>query len=261
MAEETIFDEGNTETPVEPTIPLPQGDYLNALVGEDKKFKSVEDLAKGKLESDQFIQRLQQENEGIREELKTRVTLQEFMDQMNQQAKQVPQKAAEETPSAFEQAPAEPQKSGISPEDLESLLEKKLSEREQISNSQRNLKQVTAKLNEVFGPSYISEVKKKAAELGVGEKFFDNLAKTQPNAFLKLMDVNESTPVHRVADGSPPASQVNTSANTSNFGSSTKRNMAYYDKIRESDPNRYWSSSVQNEMHNEALKQGEEFFN
>src|SRR5688500_15910791 len=54
-------------------------DYFSELVGEDKKFKTPADLARAKAESDAFIERLKQENSGLRNELKTRTTMEDFM--------------------------------------------------------------------------------------------------------------------------------------------------------------------------------------
>jgi hypothetical protein len=42
---------------------------VSDLVGEDKKFKTVEDLAKGKLEADSYIEQLKEENRIAREKL------------------------------------------------------------------------------------------------------------------------------------------------------------------------------------------------
>jgi len=42
---------------------------LEELVGEGKKFKTVEDLAKGKLEADSFIAQLEGELKGVKGDL------------------------------------------------------------------------------------------------------------------------------------------------------------------------------------------------
>ena len=47
-----------------PTPPV--ADPLQELVGEGKKFKSIEDLAKSKVEADRFIDKLKSENDALR---------------------------------------------------------------------------------------------------------------------------------------------------------------------------------------------------
>jgi hypothetical protein len=55
---------------------------LEALVGEGKKFKTAEDLARGKLEADNFVKQLQTELATLREDLNGRIKLEEFMDRL-----------------------------------------------------------------------------------------------------------------------------------------------------------------------------------
>src|SRR5690242_15072647 len=61
----------------------PNADPLELLVGEGKKFKTPQDLAKGKMESDKFIVQLQKEQAALREELNKRLSVEEFVEKMN----------------------------------------------------------------------------------------------------------------------------------------------------------------------------------
>src|SRR4029450_8159059 len=65
----------------------PNKNYLEELVGEGKKFKTPEDLARGKAESDSFIERLQKELHGLRNELKSRLQLEEVVDRISSASK------------------------------------------------------------------------------------------------------------------------------------------------------------------------------
>lgn len=237
------------------TVPLeepPQVDattnYFELLVGEDKKFKTVQDLAKSKAESDAFIERLKAEQAGLRAELKTRVSLQEFMDKMNT----TPQSSAtnQETPSTATGEEPKP----LTVADLDTLLD----QRDQLRRQNQNLDFTKQKLIEAWGPDYAAELKKRAQDLGgLGPEFLDDLAKKQPNAFLKLLDVS-TTKTEAPAQNSifsPPASTVRIS-NTVN----TTKDWNYYEKMRKTNASNYWSPEVQNEMFNAAKTLGDNFY-
>lgn len=51
-----------------------QDDPVELLVGEGKKYKTVQDLAKSRVEADQFIEQLKSENAALREAVKTKTT-------------------------------------------------------------------------------------------------------------------------------------------------------------------------------------------
>lgn len=249
-------------TPLEPTPAPSEHNYLEDLVGEGKKFKSPQDLARGKYESDQFIERLQGELSGIRDELKTRMTLEEFMTNMASETKpSESQQPNNQTPNSGEPA-VEPSKSTISPEDIESLLDSKLSQRDAERQVSNNLETVRNQLVQHWGPNYKSSLEQKAAELGLGEAFLNDLAQKQPTAFIKLVGI-EGTPsqTETLFDGTAPNSSVNTSSLVNPQNSSGRKDQNYYKKLKDSNPDAYWSVSIQNEMHNEAQKQGESFFN
>jgi hypothetical protein len=258
-----LFQKTDDPAPVtEPTPVSPEKNYLEDLVGEGKKYASVEDLARSRIEADQFIERLKGENQGIREELKTRATLEAFMDRMEQQ-KPVSQVAENQQSTTQNTPPAENAGEQISQEKLESLLEKKLSEREQQSTQTRNLQQVTEQLQKHFGADFQRHLKQKASELGLGEDFLDGLAKTQPRAFTALLGIDgepSQKPEDQMFNQTAPVTQQNTTAQRLGTPVGLK-NKAYFDKIKRDDPDRYWSVSVQNELHREALAQAEDFYN
>jgi hypothetical protein len=154
-----LFQNDDNSAVSEP-VTIEDKNYLEDLVGEDKKFKSVEDLAKGKAESDAFIRKLQEENEGMRQELKTRISLQEFMDKQEQMRKNEPANSVPENTTSESSAETKTtNQSNFKPEDIEKLLEKKLAEREQQSNTQRNMAAVVNRLKEVWGPNYTAELR------------------------------------------------------------------------------------------------------
>lgn len=224
---------------------------LEDLVGDGKKFKSIEDLAKGKLESDRFIAQLQQELKGIREELNTRITLTEFMDNFKNSNTQPNQ------PSGDNQDRPGGESTALKPEDLRKLLDEELAKREQVNVARQNLNTVKQRLSEAFGPNYATRLENEAQKLGVTKEFLNNMAASTPSAFLRLVGVD--APAQKVNEDifSPPTSQRTGTP----LGNGTVKNKAYFDKIRQTDPKAYWTPAVQNELHREAARQGEAFFN
>ena len=265
MSESDLFTP--TTTPAEPTAPSAPAevDYLAELVGEDKKFKSAGDLARGKAEADMFVDRLKAEMQGLRDELKTRTSLEEFMDKMNSNTKETPPQNGQ--PINQDTPPAEPagDSKGLSPEQIEALLEQKLSQREQEINQTRNVEEVKAKLLKHYGEDFQIKLKERAAELGLGEKFLDDLAKSQPKAFSHLLGLEDAplTPASSsnvFGDSSVISNQSNTSA-TMGGASSGQMKFSDFEKIRKSDPSEYWTPAVQNKMHKLAQALGREFYN
>jgi hypothetical protein len=228
----------------------PNKDHFSELVGEGKKYKDSQAAGRALVEKDAFIERLKTEAHGLRQELNTRLKLEEVIDRIS---------SASKSPTS-EQPPREPDKeqsaSQLSPEDVQKLVADTLTDTEKKTQARRNLAFVEEKLQEAFGPTFRRTVKAQAAKLQVGESFLQNLAAEQPAAFLKLMEV-EGREHSSVTP--PPAPSVNSAALGFKPNSGIKRK-SYFDSIKKQDPRRYWSVAVQNELHAEALKQGQTFF-
>lgn len=236
-----LFD-GNNEDHVDP-----DKNYLEDLVGENKKFKSVEDLARGKHESDQFISRLQAELEGLRTELKTRTTVEELINKRPTEPS---------TPPAANQGQeGEKPASALTADQIEELLSRKLTEHESARTAAQNLQLAKAKLQEAFGAAYVAKLDEASQALGMTRDELNKLAATRPQAFLRLVGADAQRPSEPDLFV-PPTS--GTQAPTK--GASTERNKAFYDRIRQANPSEYWSPKVQNQMHNDALRLGERFF-
>jgi hypothetical protein len=230
----------------------PNKDYLAELVGDDKKFKTSQDLAKGKAEADRFILQLQEELAGIRQDLNTRVTLEAFMDKMNT-TKPL------ETPSTDQNNQNDPGtgEKGITTADIERLLEERISAREAQRTQETNVSEVKSKLTEAFGPDYVNKLKAKTSELGLSEDFMSKLAKEQPKAFLQLIGVSATQSRQAPTNSlfTPPSSNSQGS-----FAPTADKSHSTYEALRKSDPAKYWTPEVQNQLHKDAQRLGERFF-
>ena len=152
---------------------------FSALVGENKKFKTAEDLAKGKVEADSFIERLQREKKEMEEEL-TRLRVQ----------REVEAKTKQPETSATTQAPS----------DVEALIERKLKEAKQTETRKANLQGAERFLTETYGDQAEKVLKDQAREMGIDTNRLLDLAADTPAVFKKLfagtakkMDPNATT--------------------------------------------------------------------
>lgn len=247
-----LFDSQTTEN-----TPDPNKNYLEELVGEGKKFKSPEDLARAKAEADRFIEQLKTENAGIRQELSTRQTMEQLMDKIANS------KSPENTNQDNNQNPpgGEGQKT-FTEEDIARLVEKRLSESEKERVFKSNLNQVVNTLKETIGPDYVTHLKAKASELGVTEEYLTRMAGETPKAFLKLVEANNPHKATTLQAGlfTPPQGHSLPQQTASGFSPSGTPKMSYYQELKKKNPAEYWSPQVQNKMHKDALSLGESFF-
>ncbi len=220
---------------------------LELLVGEGKKFKTPEDLAKGKLESDRFIEQLKREQAELRQELNTRLSLEEFLDQ---------QKALSNTqvPEVPTQTTRTENVESLTKAEISAIVRDALTYEKTTASQAENMNYVRSELINSWGPDYTKKLAAQAADLGVDKEFLNNLAATKPKAFLKLVQAQAPQAVDTTSV-TPPRSSVRVNTNTSGM-----KNETYYAKLRKSDPKTYFSPAVQAERHQMAQRLGTAFF-
>jgi hypothetical protein len=246
---------------VRPIVIDPNKDYLSEYVGEGKKFKDPADLAKAKAHSDAFIERLQRELSGVRQELNTRAKLEELMDRMSATKDSTVNANSQGTQTSGESNHDGTANKNISPDDIEKVIEARLAKREQEARVQNNVQAVKDRLTSEFGDNYVEELEARTKALGLTREFVSDIAKREPKALFALIGIEQ--PAMRKASeqdvfSAPPRSSVNTAS----FGiqGSTEKKYTDFEKIRKQDPARYWSATVQNELHKQAMKLGEKFY-
>lgn len=226
---------------------------IDALVGDGKKFKTPDDLARGKAEADRVIKAREQELAELREELNRRATVEEILSRNNNQAPQSERQPEEHQPAATGRT--------LTDEDLaervKSLLDKR-TEQEKITS---NLETVADRLVDVYGDEDKANkaLKAKAAELGVSIQFLQDVGARSPKALFTTLGLD--------AAPSPTAStrsEVNTEAfGTSRPGDVQPGTYQYWEAQRKERGDRwYFTPEVQNAIMKdafEAAKRGEEF--
>jgi len=240
----SLFNNGSTD-PV---------DYVAKVKEKFKKEDGSIDheaLLLGKAESDRFIDQLKEETKGLRNELNSRVTVEESLSKLlerstsNNNAPRVEERLPNNTPP-----PPVNESKGISKDELMSLVKEALETESSKAKKQANIASAVQELESVFGNNYANHLQKKAQELGVSIEFFDKLASESPKALLSLVaerkvDNNLSTP--------PNGSAINAPGS----GGKTYK---YYQNLKKADPKAYWSPAVQNEMYQNAAKLGHKFY-
>lgn len=174
---------------------------IESLVGEGKKFKTIDDLVKGKVEADRTIALREQEMATIRQELATAQATAELL----QRSINTPQSRP---------PVGEPQQAAPAPAfTQEDLAERVKSVMQQTTAEQRkadNKEAAATKLLEVYGDSVKAQaaLAAKAAELGVSTQWLESVAEQSPKAFFSQLGLNAT------ASGTPGPSRgdVNTEA-------------------------------------------------
>lgn len=200
--------------------------YLAALVGDDKKFKTVDDLARGKAESDRYIQELTSKLDELRTELNTKTSMQEMLDQLK--ASNKPQ---DPDPSGTPVAPVQTDTSS-----LEEQLETLLAQREAKKVVETNMDRVKRVLNENFNDQATVAINNKAKQLGLSVKRLQEIAADAPQAFFNLMGIQEDSQ-HQPSGVAVPRSSVNSTGTPAH---SAVRNAAYYEKMKRENPKAYF---------------------
>ncbi len=223
-------------------------DYYPDLVGEGKQYKDNTSLAKSFMHKEMHIQSLEKTLQGLRDDLQARLTMEQVLDKITKSTN-APNPSNAGTPNPDETDAA----NQFTPEQLDSILEKKLSKRDQQTKASQNYKMVNDTLIERLGNEQNAKalIRDKAKELEVAPEFLKQMAEANPKAFLELV-----LPKQGGHFEAAPRSQINPILRPQG----NVKNDAYYANMRKTDPKKYWSPQIQMEEHNQALKLGADFF-
>jgi hypothetical protein len=225
---------------------------LDQLVGPGKKFATVEDLAKGKLESDRFVDQLKTEQAGLREDLNQRVRMEELLERLEEtrgggNSSMVTTTTTSETPNS---------------PNIEQLIEQTLTKREKQKTASENVKEATQSLQKHFGEDWETKLKAKAAEHKLSLDDVNDIARRSPSALLEMLGVRESRGTTYTAPTSSTTFSSDKMGGNTTVGGT--RNWTFYENLRKTNPSEYWSPSTQLRMHNDAIaaaNKGEDFGN
>lgn len=235
-------------------------DYFAELTAPGAKFdltkydgdpmKAAAAIAKGKWHADATLEHrnksydeLRNDWMKLREEYNAGPKLKEYLDQLVNQKTQIePQHTLVDDKQPV-----------YNPDDIEKLLESKLTAREQARREEANYKMVEAKLTEHYGPQFASVLKQQVDQLGLDKDFVNDLARKHPAVLFRTLGIEGQKTGENFQ--SPPTS----SQRRDPFAPTTKRTNAYYQKLRKEKPVEYRSPKIQDQMLKDAIELGDAF--
>lgn len=239
---ESLLDQSNTGFNIDP-----DKDYFTELVGEGKKYSDNKALARSRIEADRHINLIEQQNKEyrddllkLRDELKARENLQSLIDQLDRKSKT----EGQATSSSPTDVPS------IKPEEVETLVDRRISERESRKVQDDNFNTVKAKLVERYGDRYQDVLSKQVSELGLSD--IDAMARTQPKLLIKALGLDATPSTDSFS--APPA----TSQRFAPTGQPI-RDWDWYEKLRKDDPSSYYSAKMTRQMNEDYQNLGARF--
>jgi hypothetical protein len=221
-------------------------DPVEQLVGEGKKYKTVADLAKSRLEADNHITQIEAENAALREVVKAkeRMSRTEDFDTFLAELRGKP-KETETKPVGDNQA-----KAGLTPQELEQYLEG----REKRQRVDASFAAVRGELSKTYGDKTDEVLAKAMKENGLSEDVVKSLAFTSPQVALRALGLAPNATGQSGIQGS-----VSTEAL---FGSKPEgRNYAYYKELRAKiGEGAFYEKKVQQQLFKDRIALGDEFY-
>jgi hypothetical protein len=230
-----------TQTP-EPVDPIA---YAKEKFKNDQGEIDLAKLAAAKLEADNFIKQITKENEELRGEVKTRIGLEDFLTKVNQPPKN------ENVPPVPGNQPPNPEPA---PVDIEQLVQKHLSNAQAEAIKKANQQKVNDTLAKVWGNDTSKNFVQAAQTLSMSVDELKALAERSPEAFFRVAGVN--TQPNSPSTGPVPSSTVHMDP-----GGTGERDMKYYQNLKKTNPNLYYSPKTQLQMHQDGTRLKERFFN
>lgn len=229
----------NQEVPQQPNAPSDDlfADRLAAIKNEsgESKYKDLPTALDALKHSQEYIPQLKSENETLKQEIERLKQNEERMAQLEQ--------TIERLAGSQEEAPSTPQGTqGFTEEQIQELLDKRLSERELNQKYSSNSASVEQALRERFGEKAQEAVVQKAKEMDMTPAELGQWAAKSPKAVLALFGSNPSAQGGSYKHGSgasippvnPPQDEVKSPEKSLLAGASSKDQMEYLAKIRKS---------------------------
>lgn len=227
--------------------------YLESLVGEGKKYKTVEDLAKAKFYADEHIRKIEEENASMRViESKIETVLEKLQASTGNTNTQGTNEGHGNSGNPTPQASPTPSTS-VESTNLEEELEKLLAKKEAVKQQSINKDTALNKLSEVYGDSdkALKAIAKVAFDKDGKRKeaianMIDHLSINDPDELVtfitKMVDKND------VVSITPGATDGGTATHTVPNGSGTFT-WSYAKKVRKENPALYNSTEFNDKLY------------
>lgn len=232
----------------------PKESYLQKLVEtRGDNWKDPEVLAKGKLEADEHIKNLETQLTQMREDLNKQDYAAQLLQQLEGKASApTNEKPLESNNNNNGGTNTEGNTNlAVSEDDLKSLVEKTLTERETQATVQQNIATVDAKLQETYGTEARNILVNKSQELGISVERMQDLAAESPSAFFALIGEKQQT-FKPITQGSVRTEAVGVKPNA-------ERDFNYYQTMRRENRSLYYTPKMQQQMMEDRQRLGDKF--
>lgn len=231
-----------------------QDSALTTLVGEGKKFKTVDDLAKSKLEADNFIETLKAEIAEAKAERDRLATESATRKSVEDQIRALEANRAVKTEN-------EPTARVEVPGDLNQRIKAELESVQRSQVIEGNVRTVSDKLVELYGSEEKARdaVKGFATELGVSTKFLMDAAAASPNAFFNTVGIAD-----KVKTVNPGVTKTEVNSEAFRHTTPSTHPVGSYEQMRDTmagrDVNKLLSPAYLAATMDAALKDPDRFF-
>lgn len=229
--------------------------YFEKLVGEGRKFKDGDTLAKAKEDSDLYVKTLERQKDELRadnlkmrEQIVTKANLEELIAQLEAKQKQSPAI----TPNAND---ANIQKPTFDPNELKTLVRDELKTIGLTERQEQNFNLVKNKLIEKFGDNFQASLKQHTEVLGMTDEQVNRMARETPQALLRAIGVD--APTTSPTFQAPPRSGVRNDSFTPSV--QQDHTWSWWQNLKKTDYKTYSDPKSQVQMHNDAIRLGERF--
>jgi len=226
--------------------------FTEQLVGEGKKFRDVESLAKGKLEADRHIADITRTLTELREEVAKQDYAKTLLEQL--QSKGAGSGTANTEDSLTTRNSATENTTQTREVDIEALVEQAITKKEKTRTFEQNIAAANDVMVSQYGDRAGEVLKLKAQELSISVDRLKEIAAESPTAFLQLVTDSSKKSTDKVVMPSS-VRQDSLASNTS------ERTFNYYQKIRKENKSQYYSPKVQRMLMEDRLRLGEKFYN
>jgi hypothetical protein len=240
------------------TEPDANKDYLQDLVGEGKKYPSFEEaaraLAKKAAHADPLIETLTKKQDELRsdylrvvEESKARAKLEDLINQMD----------AKRNQQSESEYPAKDTAPSLDVQAVEELFSRKFQETEKQKIEKQNFDLVESKLKERYGRDFANALKEQIADLGMSQDEVNFMARKNPRVLIKALGLEQKQQAEPLFPSSPRSN-----TRPEGFRQQTdnvQRTWSYYQKMKETDPKRYYSPKTNVDMVNDQIALGDAF--
>lgn len=235
---EELSDDKSVQQDGEKVTQTPSDEFLARYVGEGKKYKSVEDLAKAYANAETFIETLKTEKQTLEQEYSQKLseakTVEDIMSVLTAKPTEPVTQTTEKTDDTV----------GLTPEQVQALVEKHLTEKQQVELITANQQKAWEGLDKIFGSR---EASKKAVKDYVGDsmqkrELADKMGSFAPDDFVKLVSLQKGESVNFTEPG-------DTSGDDTSVLSAGEMSWDQVRKIRKENPALFKSREFQKKLH------------